>query len=59
MKSTGAIVNCAAHGRFNNGNKQYEVKVGLPKHMRERLSGCPMCRKGVPATSTADLPSKK
>lgn len=49
MKTPKAIVKCKLHGTFNYKNKTYEVLMPLPQTKRERLAGCPMCRRGIPA----------
>lgn len=49
MNNPKFIVKCDKHGIYNNGNKTYEVGMAAPRTRRERVAGCQMCKKGLPA----------
>lgn len=49
-KTKWAEVSCPIHGKPDpdskvNGWKPKQVKLSLPSTKRERMSGCPICRK--------------
>ena len=46
-KTRWAEVTCDTHGKYEDGSqwKRKQVTVSIPKHKRDRMSGCPVCKK--------------
>lgn len=52
MKTPTAIVNCDKHGTENATTKVKEVRVSMPDTKRQRLAGCPACRREAARAKT-------